>query len=293
VSLPDRVGVEESTRVGPAFAEHLGDLHWSAPCARCSRERELVEVNTVEFDVLTEESFAAAVVQFLECSRSHVVHFLAAHPTVVARRLETYRNLLNSGDLVVSDGTPIALMIRAKGHRAQRVTATDGFLRVCADGISREMRHYFLGGASETVATAFRDRLCRLFPKIIIAGFEVPPFRAYTNEELASLAAQIRASGADVVWVGVGAPKQDLLAHRLRVLEAAPAIVCIGAVFDFVAGTKPRAPSFIRAVGLEWFFRLVLEPRRLWRRYLVGNTRFVAGVLSDEGRRLLRSRVHQ
>jgi N-acetylglucosaminyldiphosphoundecaprenol N-acetyl-beta-D-mannosaminyltransferase len=207
--------------------------------------------------------------------------------------VETYRNLLNSGDLVVSDGTPIALTIRAKGHRAHRVTATDGFLRACADGMSRETRHYFLGGASEAVATAFRERLRMLFPEISIAGFEVPPFRPYTNRELASLAAQIRASCADVVWVGLGAPKQDLLAHRLRVLEAAPAIVCIGAVFDFVAGTKPRAPSLMRAVGLEWLFRLVLEPRRLWRRYLIGNTQFVAGVLSDGGRRLLRSRVHQ
>jgi N-acetylglucosaminyldiphosphoundecaprenol N-acetyl-beta-D-mannosaminyltransferase len=104
------------------------------------------------------------------------------------------------------------------------------------------------------------------------------------------LTENIRASGATVLWIGLGAPKQDVLAHRLRALNAAPAIVCVGAAFDFVAGAKPRAPAFVRALGLEWLFRLMLEPRRLWRRYLFGNTQFVAGVLTDEARRLRRGR---
>ena len=95
------------------------------------------------------------------------------------------------------------------------------------------------------------------------------------------LVASIVGSDADVVWVGLGAPKQEVLSHRLRAAKVAPAIVTIGATFDFVAGTKPRAPKLLRACGLEWLFRVTLEPRRLWRRYLVGNVQFVAGVLAE------------
>jgi N-acetylglucosaminyldiphosphoundecaprenol N-acetyl-beta-D-mannosaminyltransferase len=102
-----------------------------------------------------------------------------------------------------------------------------------------------------------------------------------TDEELDAGVAIIRGSGADVVWVGLGAPKQDLMGARLREREAAPVIMCVGAAFDFLAGTKRRAPRWVRRAGLEWLHRLVSEPRRLLRRYLVGNTRFVLGVGFD------------
>lgn len=242
-------------------------------------------VNTVAFDVLTEDALSAAITQFRNCGGSHVVHFLAAHPTVVARQVPAYGELLGSGDLVVSDGTPIALTMRAKDRRARRITSTDGFLRVCSDGLSCGLRHYFVGGASDAVASAIRENLHAAFPCIEIVGFEVPPFRPYENDEFEKLVRSIKASHADVVWVGLGAPKQELLSHRLRTAQAAPAIVTIGATFDFVAGTKPRAPKLLRAFGLEWLFRVTLEPRRLWRRYLLGNVQFVAGVLTDGIRR--------
>lgn len=265
----------------PAIAEHLADARWTGPCERCAAKRSLVTVNTVAFDVLTRDAFSAAIAQFKDCGNSHVVHFLAAHPTVVAREVPAYGDLLRSGDLVVSDGTPIALTMRTKDHRARRITSTDGFLQVCSDGLAHGLRHYFVGGADDAVAQAIRENLRTSFPGIEIAGFEVPPFRPYDDDELDELVASIKDSDADVVWVGLGAPKQEVLSHRLRTAGAAPAIVTIGATFDFVAGTKPRAPRVLRACGLEWLFRVTLEPRRLWRRYLVGNAQFVAGVLTD------------
>jgi len=265
----------------PMLAEHLADVQWTGPCDRCAATRNLVTVNTVAFDVLTRDAFSAAITQFKDCGNSHVVHFLAAHPTVVAREVPAYGNLLGSGDLVVSDGTPIALTMRIKDRRARRITSTDGFLQVCTDGISSGLRHYFVGGANNAVAEAIRDNLHTSFRGIEIVGFEVPPFRPYENDEFDELVSSIKASNADVVWVGLGAPKQEVLSHRLRTANAAPAIVTIGATFDFVAGTKPRAPRLLRACGLEWLFRVTLEPRRLWRRYLLGNIQFVAGVLSD------------
>jgi N-acetylglucosaminyldiphosphoundecaprenol N-acetyl-beta-D-mannosaminyltransferase len=269
----------------PALADHLAGVRWSGPCERCASKRTLVTVNTVSFDVLTADLFAEAIEQFRKCGNSHVVHFLAAHPTVVAREVPAYGDLLASSDLVVSDGTPIALTMLTKDRRARRVTSTDGFLRVCAEGLSSGLRHYFVGGANEAVADAIRANLYESFPGIAIVGFEVPPFRPYDDEEFDRLVESIKASEADVVWVGLGAPKQEVLSHRLRIASAAQAIVTIGATFDFVAGTKPRAPRWLRTLGLEWLFRVSLEPRRLWRRYLLGNVQFVAGVLTDGIRR--------
>lgn len=269
----------------PALAEHLADVQATGPCDRCATTRSLVTVNTVPFDVLTEDTFSSAITQFKECGNSHVVHFLAAHPTVVARQVPAYRDLLVSGDLVVSDGTPIALTMITKDRRARRITSTDGFFRVCADGVSHGLRHYFVGGANGAVAEAIRENLNASFIDIQIVGFEVPPFRPYEDDEFEELVASIKASDADVVWVGLGAPKQEVLSHRLRTANAAPAIVTIGATFDFVAGTKPRAPKMLRAFGLEWLFRVTLEPRRLWRRYLLGNAQFIAGVFMDGIRR--------
>lgn len=269
----------------PALAEYLADARWTCPCTHCAEERSLVTVNTVAFDVLTRDAFSVAIMRFRDCGNSHVVHFLAAHPTVVAREVPAYGDLLRSGDLVVSDGTPIALTMRLRDRRARRVTSTDGFLQVCSDGLSSGLRHYFVGGADDAVAKAFRKNLDASFPDIEIVGFEVPPFRPYEEDEFDELVAAIKDSDADVVWVGLGAPKQEVLSHRLRTANAAPAIVTIGATFDFVAGTKRRAPRLLRACGLEWLFRVTLEPRRLWKRYLVGNVQFVAGVLTDGMRR--------
>jgi N-acetylglucosaminyldiphosphoundecaprenol N-acetyl-beta-D-mannosaminyltransferase len=265
----------------PALAEQLVDAQWTGPCDRCAAKRNLVTVNSVAFDVLTKDAFSAAINQFRDCGNSHVVHFLAAHPTAVARQVPTYRDLLQSGDLIVSDGTPIALTMFAKDRRARRITSTDGFSRICSDGLSTGLRHYFVGGANDSVACAIRENLHVSFVGIKIVGFEVPPFRPYRDDEFDELVSSIKASDADIVWVGIGAPKQEVLSHRLRTANATAAIVTIGATFDFVAGTKPRAPRLFRAFGLEWLFRVMLEPRRLWRRYLLGNFHFVAGVLTD------------
>ncbi len=241
----------------------------------------MLTVNSVAFDVLDEHVLARTVQSFGECGRSHVVHFLAAHPTVVARSEPGYRALLTAADLVVPDGAPIAVLMRASRRSARRVTSTDGFLRICADGLPRDARHFFLGGADEAVAGAFRSRVLSTFPELRIAGHVIPPFRPYEPIELLALTSLIQQSGADIVWVGVGAPKQEVLAHQLRSLNAAPVIATIGATFDFVAGTKARAPACMRAVGLEWLYRLCQEPRRLWRRYVLGNAQFLGGVLRD------------
>jgi N-acetylglucosaminyldiphosphoundecaprenol N-acetyl-beta-D-mannosaminyltransferase len=237
-------------------------------------------VNGVRIDPLTPGEFLETVESFLACGRCHVVHFCAAHPTTEARRDAAYRDLLNRGDLNLADGMPVAWAARLAGHPAQRLAGTDGLGLVARWGLERELRHYLYGSAPPTLE-AMQRRLEATFGGIRIVGTESPPYRPLSDDEVAESAARMRAAGADVVWVGLGAPKQDVMGERLRALEAAPAILCVGAAFDFVAGVKRRAPAWMRRTGLEWAHRLASEPTRLWRRYLVGNPRFVLGVLSD------------
>jgi N-acetylglucosaminyldiphosphoundecaprenol N-acetyl-beta-D-mannosaminyltransferase len=154
------------------------------------------------------------------------------------------------------------------------------------------IRHFFLGGSEELLATLVAVVRSR-FPRAVIAGVYSPPFRALTTDELEGQDSLIAASSPDIVWVGLGAPKQDVEAQRITdTLGISTAAV--GAAFDFLAGTKREAPVWVRQLRLEWLFRLLSEPRRLWRRYLFGGATFlhlVALELSDRVARTIKGRV--
>jgi N-acetylglucosaminyldiphosphoundecaprenol N-acetyl-beta-D-mannosaminyltransferase len=237
-------------------------------------------VNGVRIDAITPESFVRSLSTFLSCGHSHVVHFCAAHPTIEARTDPAYRGILNTGALNVPDGMPVAWAARMFGAKTDRLAGTEGMHLTALWGIERGVRHYLYGGTPETLGR-LRRRLEEDYPGILIVGAESPPFRPLTDEEVAESASRMRALGTQALWIGLGAPKQDLMAYRLRRLHAAPVILCVGAAFDFTAGTMKRAPSWMRRAGLEWAHRLLSEPRRLWRRYLVGNPKFVIGVIRD------------
>jgi exopolysaccharide biosynthesis WecB/TagA/CpsF family protein len=246
----------------------------------CTPRSEGPLVNGVRIDPVAPDEYLATVGSFLECGRSHVAHFCSAHPTIEARSDAGYRDLLNRGDLNLPDGAAVAWASRLNGTPAKRLSGTEGFRYVVRWGTERGLRHYLYGGSPEALAL-LQERLRQEEPAIAIVGAESPPFRALSDEEVADAAARMKAAGAQAVWVGLGAPKQDRMAARLRELDAAPAIFCVGAAFDFVAGTVSRAPEWMQRSGLEWLHRLASEPRRLWRRYLIGNPRFVAGIVWD------------
>jgi N-acetylglucosaminyldiphosphoundecaprenol N-acetyl-beta-D-mannosaminyltransferase len=233
----------------------------------------------VGFESLSPEELLARVERFRHCGQSHVVHFCAAHPTVVARRDPAYRNVLNGG-LNVPDGMGVALALRLLGYPAQRLPGSDAFALLCERGVRRGLRHYLFGGASEVV-DRLRWSLGIRYPGIRVVGAESPPFRPLSERELSEASARIRHAATDLVWVGLGAPKQDWVAERLRERGSAPVILCVGAAFDFLSGAKRRAPEWMQESGFEWLHRLACEPRRLWRRYLVGNAVFASTVLSD------------
>jgi N-acetylglucosaminyldiphosphoundecaprenol N-acetyl-beta-D-mannosaminyltransferase len=147
-------------------------------------------------------------------------------------------------------------------------------------GTDLGVRHY-LHGATAEVLDKMVLRLGTLVPGAQIVGTDAPPFRPLTEAEELDAVTRIRESRADIVWVGLGTPKQDEFVARMRDRLGVP-LVAVGAAFDFVAQTKPMAPAWMQRSGLEWAFRLATEPRRLWKRYLVGNTLFLFGVCRDE-----------
>lgn len=284
ITSPNGEPVEETltVKLEPNLDDLLDGQQWCEPCPRCRPQFDFVPVNGLPFAVLNDGSLSEAIELFRSCGTSHVVHFLAAHPTVVARENATYRKLLNSGDLLVSDGAPVSFVLRVRRRAARRIMSTSAFGMICSQGISSGLRHFFIGGANDSVAVALEAAIRREYTGIDLRGFTVPPFRSYTDQEVQDLADQIIDTQADVVWVGLGAPKQDILAHRLRMRAAAPIIICVGATFDFVAGTKTRAPRILQIFGLEWAYRLYQEPSRLWRRYLLGNTMFLGSLIKEQ-----------
>jgi N-acetylglucosaminyldiphosphoundecaprenol N-acetyl-beta-D-mannosaminyltransferase len=246
----------------------------------CGPRRPGPIVNGVRIDPITRSQLVQTVDEYLRCGKAHVVHFCAAHPTVAARGDPAYRALLNAGDLNVADGLPVAWAARLHGARVERLAGTESMHQIMRWGIPRDLSHYFYGGTTDTIVR-LRERIETEHPGTRIAGMESPPFRPLSSDEVEEDAARIARAGTQALWIGLGAPKQDLAAERFRELQAAPVILCVGAAFDFAARTKRRAPAWMRQVGLEWFHRLASEPRRLWRRYLVGNPQFVAGVVLD------------
>lgn len=179
--------------------------------------------------------------------------------------------------LNVPDGQPLVWALNALGSSlTDRVYGPELMARAFARGASNEHRFYLYGGRDQAALLQLGHSLRRRFPGVNIVGGYSPPFRALTPEERAAVVADINDSEADVVWVGIGVPKQEKWMAELRPHLEAPVLVGVGAAFDFHAGLVPQAPPSLQKAGLEWAYRLTREPRRLWRRYLRYNPRFVA-----------------
>lgn len=217
--------------------------------------------------------------------RSRAVHLCNAYTLSLAMRSEDYRALLNKDDFRFADGHHVAAVGRRRGHAQMcaRVYGPNLMLETIDQGRQRGLRHFLYGGA-EGVADALADRLVQRFPGAQIVGVETPPFRQLSVEEEEGIRLRINSTQPDVVWVGLGTPRQDEFVARQRGRVNAT-MVAVGAAFDFLSGTKPQAPQWMQAHGLEWSFRLATEPRRLWKRYLVGNTLFLLGLARDNVQR--------
>lgn len=212
--------------------------------------------------------------------RGRAIHFANAYNVALAAKNEEYAALINSGDLVCSDGTPVVWAGRWLHGQSpgewDRVYGPDVLEGVLAAGQGSDIRHYLLGGSDETLELLCA-RIRTDWPSSKLVGAESPPFRVATSAELAARDQRILDSGATLVWVGLGTPKQDYEVRRLA--DSIPVTaLAVGAAFDFLAGTVKQAPVWMQRSGLEWAYRFSKEPKRLAGRYLWGNPVFLREV---------------
>lgn len=198
------------------------------------------------------------------------------HTTVESQRSPALRRAVDDAFLSVPDGMPLTWILRRRGHvDTEKVTGIEYVPLVASRGLEVGLRHFFYGGAPG-VAVRAGLRLADLVPGAQVVGAASPPFaKTHGGWATEDLQRELRRTKPHILWVGLGAPKQELWMAEMAGTLNVPVMVGVGAAFDYLAGTKAAAPPFLRHVGLEWLFRLAVEPRRLWRRYLGANSRFV------------------
>lgn len=254
-----RVTPRQTPRQGPASSVHAG---------------ERVSVLGSPIDVLDWQKAVDRIEDWATRHHSAYVAICNSHSVVTAGDDAQFAQVLAEADMATADGMPVAWMMRRLGHpEQQRINGPDLMLRYC-EHAARSGTSIYLYGSTDPVLALLVGRLEELYPGLKIAGYYSPPFRPLTDVEDAEICQRIADSGAGVVFVSLGCPKQEkwMHAHRGRI----PAVMIgVGAAFDYHAGTLSRAPTWMRNNGLEWLHRLVSEPRRLWKRYLVTNSLFM------------------
>jgi len=201
----------------------------------------------------------------------------AVHLVMRAREDPDVRRAVLDLTVVVPDGQPLVWALHALGHpQATRVYGPELMARHCARAARTSIPVYLYGGRNEAALVALAANLRTRYPGLVLAGAHSPPFRPLSSAEDEATARRIDRSGAQIVWVGIGQPRQEQWMARMRSRLEAPMLIAVGAAFDFHAGLVPQAPPWMGRHGLEWTYRLAREPRRLARRYLRYNPLFVA-----------------
>ena len=216
--------------------------------------------------------------EWISSRDAQYVNVCTVHTVMECQNAGRLRGLVNASGLATPDGMPLVWLGQLHGYdTAGRVYGPDLMLAVCEQMQAAGRRHFFYGGAPG-VAERLGARLQARFPALVVAGTHAPPYRPADAQEDQDVLDAINASAPDIVWVGLGTPKQDYWVARHRAQLRAPVLIAVGAAFDFHAGLLKQAPRWMQRNGLEWLFRLVQEPRRLAYRYLVYNPLFVMRV---------------
>lgn len=239
-----------------------------------NRARRTLSVFGTPIDSLDWSTAIERISDWANSHESRVVCICNAHSVVTARQDLSFAQVIANADMATPDGAPVAWLLRKLGAANQlRINGPDLMWKYCEHAMHTGESIY-LYGATESTLSALTIRLEASFPGLKIAGTYSPPFRPLTEEEEESAVNAINLSGAGVVWVSLGCPKQEkwMASQRGRVRAV---MVGVGAAFDYHAGTITRAPLWMQHHGLEWIHRLVSEPRRLWKRYLVTNSLFI------------------
>ncbi|WP_328995230.1 WecB/TagA/CpsF family glycosyltransferase [Kribbella sp. NBC_01245] len=246
-----------------------------------------VDVLGIHVSVTTMDATVDTFGQWIAAGERHLVCVSDMNALLHARADEQLTKVYNTSGLTLADGMPLVWAGKMAGFPTmERVCGPDLIERVMSEAVERGWSQYFYGGA-DGVAELLRDNFTAKHPGLKVAGVYSPPYRALTEAEDDEIVDRLNAAAPDIIWVGLGAPKQErwMAEHRARL--NAPVLIGVGAAFDFHTGRLDRAPRWMQRSGLEWAFRLAKEPRRLWRRYVLGIPRFGLGILLRRPRPVL------
>lgn len=234
-----------------------------------------VRVNTTSYAATSE-----LVIGWARSFESRFVCIANVHMLMEVFDSPIYKQVINSADLVTPDGVPLVWLLRMKGQKDQQRVYGPTLMLHLLEAAAREHVPVGFYGSSPQVLESLIKRMQARYERLNVAFSYSPPFRAMNPEEDAESINQINQSGARILFVGLGCPNQEIwmAEHRGKVN---PVMLGVGAAFDFLAGLKPQAPAWMQKIGLEWFYRLLSEPRRLWKRYLYHNPRFVVLAIAD------------
>ena len=264
----------------------------SNPCAPVARTKPLASGSTIAgsrrvnilgvgVSPINMDQAVGEIEGWIAERRSHYVCITNIHGIVESQRDEGLRQIHNAAGLVTPGGMPLVWATHLFGFpHVERVYSPDLVLAMCERSVARGFRHYFFGGAPG-VAGQMADCLRQRFPGLAVAGTYAPPFHPLTAEDDDRIVRAINRARPDIVWVGLSTPKEErwMAAHIGRVNAAA--LIGVGAAFDFLSGAKRQAPRWMQRSGLEWFFRVAIEPRRLWRRYATNIPAFLGLFLAQ------------
>ena len=238
------------------------------------RELQYCEILKTNINVTNMQDTLAYIGARIDALRGSYICVSNVHTTVMSYESEHYRTVQNSAAMALPDGGPLSKYSRFAGFRnAERVTGPELMVELFRISAQKGYRHFFYGSTQETLDD-MRTALRRDYPGIVVAGMYAPPFRPLTEEEDQKIIALINDARPDFIWVGLGAPKQEewMYDHR-GALNAVS--VGVGAGFDYLAGHIRRAPRIMQALCLEWLYRLLQDPKRLWKRYVTTNVKFL------------------
>ena len=243
-------------------------------------DRRTGRVLGVRIDAIDWDAAIRRILTWATCRDSRYITICNSHVVVTAAQEDAYRRIIDGSDMATPDGAPVAWMLRRTVNPSQkRISGPDLMWALCEACSGRRVPVYFYGSTDETLQRLV-ECLRKAFPALAVGGAFSPPFRPLSEAEDQAAVEAINGSGAGVVFVGLGCPKQErwMHDHRGRVNAV---MIGVGAAFDFHAGVVRRAPVWMQNMGLEWLHRLMSEPRRLWKRYLVTNTLFIIGAIKQ------------
>ena len=235
-----------------------------------------INIDTASLDALIEKSNSAIK------KRGKIIHFACAnaHSVITAQKNTEFFEALNNAEIVSADGSGITFMARVVSDEVPpRITGHDYFHSLLTKLNNSGGGRIFFFGSTEKVLNLIRKNLPQIFPNIEIAGTLSPPFREWSDDENDQMVNKINSAKADILWVGMTAPKQETWVYKNRNKLNTPIIGSVGAVFDFMAGTHPKAPDWMSKLGIEWIYRIMREPRRMGRRNLISIPKFVIAVI--------------